>query len=106
PVSALSQVPTGAPEYRAAQALLPLAALIAEASNGSGEGLDALYREAGRLVLQRRVPDAVSTLLDILRKNRNYRDGEAKRALLALFEYLGDDPSVKDYRRQLASVLF
>jgi len=105
-VSALSEVPTGAAEYRTAEALLPLAALIAEASNGSGEGLDALYREAGRLVLERRIPDAVSTLLDIMRKDRNYRDGEAKRALLALFEYLGNDPSVKDYRRQLASVLF
>ena len=105
-VSALSEVPTSAAEYRTAEALLPLAALIAEASNGSGEGLDALYHEAGRLVLERRIPDAVSTLLDILRKDRNYRDGEAKRALLALFEYLGNDPSVKDYRRQLASVLF
>ena len=105
-VSALSEVPTSAAEYRTAEALLPLAALIAEASNGSGEGLDALYREAGRLVLERRIPDAVNTLLDILRKDRNYRDGEAKRALLALFEYLGNDPSVKDYRRQLASVLF
>ena len=106
--SALREVPTSAAEHGAAETLLPLAQLIAhaQASDGAGEGLETMYRDAGRLVLERRIPDAVNTLLDVLRKNRNYRDGEAKRAVLALFEYLGDDPSVKDYRRQLASVLF
>ena len=106
--AALREVPPSAPEYATAEALLPLASLVAYAQwpNGSDEGLDTLYRRAGELVLERRAHEAIETLLDVLRKNRNYRDGEAKQALLALFEYLGDDPAVKDYRRQLASVLF
>jgi len=106
--SALREVPTSSAEYSSAQALLPLAQLIAYAqlSNDSSEDLDALYRQAGERVLEHRTSDAIETLLDVLQKNRNYRGGEAKRAVLALFEYLGNDPSVKDYRRQLASVLF
>jgi putative thioredoxin len=106
--SALREVPPSSAEYNAAEALLPLAALMtyAQSSNGSIEGLDALYRDAGKLILEHRIPDAIDMLLTLLRKNRNYRDGEARRAVLALFEYLGDDPAVKDYRRQLASVLF
>ena len=106
--SALREVPANTPERDTAEALLPLAQLIAyaQSSNGSSEGLDAKYREAGECILNRRAHDAVEVLLDLLRANRSYRDGEAKRAVLALLTYLGDDPAVKDYRRQLASVLF
>ncbi len=106
--SALRDVPSSSVEHNTAEALLPLARMIAyaQASNGAIDVLDALYHQAGEFVLERRIPDAIDALLEILRKNRNYRDGEARRAVLALFEYLGDDPSVKGYRRQLASVLF
>jgi len=106
--AALREVPGSTAEYNTAEALMPLAQLIAYAGtpNGSGDEPDAQYRRAGQRVLDRRVHDAVEILLDLLAKNRNYRDGEAKRAVLALLTYLGDDPSVKDYRRRLASVLF
>jgi putative thioredoxin len=106
--AALREVPVDSAEHTAADALLPLAVLIADAqsTNGVVEGLDALYRQAGQRVLERNIPDAIETLFDLLRKDRNYRDGEGKRAVLALLQYLGDDPSVKDYRRRLASLLF
>ena len=57
-------------------------------------------------MLERRLPEAMDALLELLRENRNYRDGEARRVMLALFQYLGDDPLVNEYRRKLASVLF
>lgn len=106
--AALNEVPTSSAEYTTSEVLLPLARLMAHAQspNGSAEGPDALYRQAGQLVLERRIPEAIETLLDLLRRNRHYRDGEAKQVILGLFEYLGDDPIVKDYRRQLASALF
>jgi putative thioredoxin len=106
--AALREVPADSAEHTAAEALLPLAVLIADAqsTNGALEGLDALYRQAGQRVLERNIPDAIETLFDLLRQDRSYRDGEGKRAVLALLQYLGDDPSVKDYRRRLASLLF
>jgi len=102
----LNEVPADAPERTAAQAMLPLADLLKHVTNGTEQGPDALYAEAARQVAQRRVHDAVETLLDLLRRERDYRDGAGKRAVLALLEYLGDDPAVRDYRRRLASVLF
>jgi putative thioredoxin len=101
-------VPASSAEYSAAEALLPLAQLIAQAQSpdDGSQGLDAMYRQAGQLVLERRIPDAIEALLDLLRKNRNYGDGQARQAVLALIAYLGDDPNVKEYRRRLASVLF
>ncbi len=106
--AALREVPSSAAESAQAEALLPMAQLMAYAQSpdGSPEGSDALYRKAGQFVAGGRIPDAIESLLDVLGRNRAYRDGEARRAALALLEFLGGDPAVKDYRRRLASVLF
>jgi putative thioredoxin len=46
-------------------------------------------------------------LLDILREDKQYREGLPKDILLALFALLGDgDPLTRQYRDELASVLF
>ena len=104
--AALRAVPGHSSESVQAEALLPLARLMAGPSAESSEGLDAMYWAAGRFAVEQRFAEALETLLEVLRKNRNYRNGEAKRAMLALFEYLGGDPLVGEYRRKLASVLF
>ena len=72
----------------------------------AAEGLEAMYQTAADLARRKLYAQAMDTLLDVLRKNRNYRDGEAKQVMLALFELLGDDPIVNEYRRKLANVLF
>ncbi len=46
-------------------------------------------------------------LLDILREDKHYNDGEARRIMVALLEMLGDNnPITRQYRGELASVLF
>ena len=46
-------------------------------------------------------------LLDLLRQDKNYRRGEPKAVLLGLFELLGDDDAMtREYRDELASILF
>ncbi len=70
------------------------------------DGFDAQYLAAADLARQGHYAESMDALLAILRKNRASRDGAAKQALLAMFELLGDDALVKDYRRQLANVLF
>ena len=50
---------------------------------------------------------SVSDLLEVLRKDKRYRQGEPRQIMLALFAVLGDEhPLVREYRRKLASVLF
>jgi putative thioredoxin len=103
--AAFKLIPDSAREAAAAEKLAPLARLIGDAPP-STEGLDALYHTAAQLAREQRYAEAMDTLLDMLRKNRNTRGGDAKQAMLAMFEYLGNDPLVNEYRRKLANVLF
>ncbi len=101
----LSAIPTEAKESDAAEKLAVLAKFMTEPNDGAA-GLDTEYQTAANLLRQQLYEEAMNSLLSVLRKNRNYRNGEAKQVLLAIFEWLGDDPLVKHYRRQLANVLF
>ncbi|HEX4926662.1 MAG TPA: thioredoxin [Burkholderiales bacterium] len=58
--------------------------------------------QAGR----RRYREAMDELLDIVRRERDWRDGEARRQLLALFGLAGDPELVSEYRRKLAAALY
>lgn len=51
------------------------------------------------------VPEAMDQLLDIVRLDPGYGDGAARQKLLALFDVLGDDPLVGQYRRRLFAML-
>lgn len=96
----------------AAERLLPLAEYIchsAENSNPADEVtvVEAQYRQAARLLSDGKVAPALDGLLDVLRYNKNYRDGQAKAVMLGVFEFLGDeDPVTRVYRQEMASVLF
>jgi putative thioredoxin len=54
----------------------------------------------------KRYPDALDALLEIVRRERNWKDGEGRRLILAIFNLAGDQPDlVSEYRRKLASAL-
>lgn len=51
--------------------------------------------------------DALQTLLEILKADKNYNDGEARKMMLDIFNSLGNkDPLVVQYQRQLFSLLY
>jgi putative thioredoxin len=46
-------------------------------------------------------------LLEIVRRAKSWRDGEARKQLLALFGLAASDPAlVAEYRRKLTSALY
>ena len=48
----------------------------------------------------------MEALLEIVRRDRNWREGEARKQLVALFELAAGEPGlVGEYRRKLASML-
>jgi putative thioredoxin len=62
---------------------------------------------AGLLAGQRRYREALDELLEIVRRAKDWRDGEAKRQVLAIFALAGDQPElVSEYRRKLAALLY
>jgi len=97
-------------EFSAAQSLLPLADNIEQMENGdvwTEDPLDAAFNRAVNLTRRGNLPAALDGLLDILRENKGYRNGAARKAVLGIFELLGEDnPLTRQYRQELASVLF
>jgi putative thioredoxin len=97
-------------ELAAAHTLRPLAHALEDAVTNGVNGDDPLaaaYQRALLLIERRNLPAALDGLLDILREDKRYLNGEAHRVVLALFELLGqDDPFTQEYRRELANILF
>ena len=55
---------------------------------------------------KKRYREAMDELLEIIRRAKDWKDGEAKRQLLALFNLAGDDELVSEYRKKLARALY
>jgi putative thioredoxin len=103
----LEAIPFEVREADAAQKLLVVARWMCAANSEWTREVDRRYAEAARQAGQQQYAEAMDSLIGVLRQNRSYRDGEAKQVILGLFELLGtDDPSVREYQRQLANVLF
>lgn len=64
------------------------------------------FHYALRLVTANRVEEGLDRLLDILRRDRQYGEDAARKALLEILEMLGrDDPLTATYRRRMANYL-
>jgi putative thioredoxin len=63
------------------------------------------YHLAMRKVIAEDYETAMDLLLQLMQKDRSFNDDASRRALLKVFELLGDDPRVAQYRRRMASLL-
>ncbi len=98
-------------EWAAAESLKPLAELLADIEGHEPfpeeDRLAARLHQAAHLIAHGNIPAAMDGLLGILREDKHYRDDLPKRIMLALFSLLGDhDPLTREYREELASILF
>jgi putative thioredoxin len=97
-------------EYTTAQTLLPLSLALSDLDQKhlkDDDPLDPAFNQALRLVKRGNIEAAMDGLLDILRENKHYADGRARLTLVALLELLGENnPVTRQYRAELASVLF
>ena len=57
-------------------------------------------------VVDRDYESSMQLLLELMRKNRSYGDDAGRSGLLKVFELLGDDPLVGQYRRRMASLMY
>jgi putative thioredoxin len=59
-----------------------------------------------RLLLEGDAPAGLDQFLDVLKRQRDWNDGQAKKRLLAAFATLDDADLVGRYRRQMAALVF
>jgi putative thioredoxin len=95
----------------AAEKLAALGRLLCEVAGADApladNDLEASYFQSARLLARGQFEAGMDGLLDVLRQDKRYRKGEPRQVMVALFELLGDDdPSTREYRNELASVLF
>jgi putative thioredoxin len=96
-------------EFTSAEQLIPLAQTMANLDEKPADDDDhaAIFANALRLAGKGHIAAALDGLLEILRANKNYRKGEAKQVVLGLLQVLGgDNPKSREYRSELASLLF
>lgn len=97
-------------EYATAQLMLPLADAFNDLSQGNlpeDDPLGAAFHNSLRLASRGNIPSALDGMLDILRQDKQYMNGKARQVFLGLLELLGEeDPQTRQYRSELASVLF
>jgi putative thioredoxin len=73
----------------------------------NAEDLEARFALARLLAGRHRYGEAMEELLAIVRKDKDWKDGEARRQLLHLFTLAADEPdTVSEYRRKLATALY
>lgn len=114
----LEQVPEGLPERNVANALIATAEFRREAAGQTEPELRAKieadpkdvpsrYTLASLLAAEERYPEAMDEFLEVVRRDRKYKDDGARKAMLALFTSIGEDQAItRQYRQKLANVLF
>lgn len=108
-----------APEAREAAPLLARLRLAGDAEGQAATGdAERRLREDPRdpeanltlgqaLAAQERYAEALPHLLAVVERDRSFRDGAARTAMLTIFDALGPDhPLTLEYRRKLASALY
>ena len=97
-------------EFPNAEKLRPLAESLVkfEANTLPDEtDLDATFRSSLRLAKRGNLEAAMDGLLDLLRQDKQFRGGLARQVMLSLLElYTPEDPTGRQYRKELATVLF
>ncbi len=66
---------------------------------------EARYQLALRKAAEKDYDTAMDLLLELMQNDRGFGDDAGRRGLLKVFELLGDDPRVGEYRRRMASLL-
>jgi putative thioredoxin len=97
-------------EYAEIEKLRPLIEALSRSTKNPGftdDPLEAAYLNALRLIVHGNLPASMDGMIDILRQDKHYCDGEVRKVMLGLFEVLGDNhPLTQQYRHELAMVLF
>ena len=76
-------------------------------SSGLARSYLDIYDYANQYIVSHQYEPALEALLYILKQDMNFQDGEAKAAMLKIFEILGPQEALtRSYRSKLATLLY
>ncbi len=97
-------------EFASAEKLRPLAEVLVRFSKNElpdETELDAMFTNSVRLAGRGNLEAAMDGLIELLRQNKRYRSDRGRQILLSILElYDPNDDTARQYRSELASVLF
>lgn len=98
-------------DFTTAQQIIPLAQMVSKLETSpetfEQDNLAAMLGRSLTLVKKGNLPAAADGLLEILRQNKRYREGAARHAMVGLLALMDqDNPETREYRNELASILF
>ncbi|MCB0153627.1 MAG: thioredoxin [Anaerolineae bacterium] len=117
-IATLEKIPAGLPERSVADALIVTAQFQQEVAGQNEAELRAKlaadpadvpsrYTLASLLATEERYAEAMDEFLEVVRRDRSYKEDGARKAMLALFTAIGEgEPLTRQYRQKLANVLF
>ena len=118
-LEALERIPPHLPEYREGSKWRAMANFRREARACGGlqacrerlaanpDDLEARYGLAMALAAEGHYEDALRHLLAIVKRDRRFRDDGARKAMVAIFDILGENhPLTNEYRSKLAMAIF
>ncbi len=96
--------------YKTAQLLIPVARAYREVEyeeNGDFDPLEAAFRNGIRLAKNGNILAAMDGFLDIMRKDKHYRNDQVKDVFVGLLALIGEShPEARQYRNDLSAALF
>lgn len=117
-LAVLEKIPTGAKERTVADSLIATAEFRKYAAEqneldlrakitADPNDINSRYALASLLATEERYDEALAEFLEIVRRDRKFNDDGARKAMLALFDLIGEDQHItKTYRQKLANALF
>lgn len=70
------------------------------------EGSALLYAEGACAVINSNPEAALEKFLELFKKDRSFNDDAARKAMITIFDLLGEHPMVRDYQRKLAVLMY
>ncbi len=87
-------------------AAAPDVAELEERLDADADDHEARFQLALRKAINEDYETALELLLTLMQKDREYGDDAGRRGLVKVFDVLGDDPLVSQYRRRMASLMY
>lgn len=109
-LAVLMDFPAGK-QFSDAQQLIPLARSVSKLETSPDHflqgNLSITFRHALKLITLGNFPAAADGLLEILRQDKKFLDGEVRQAMVGLLLLMDDNsPETRDYRKEFSSILF